>query len=163
MSFFTCFWLFPQKEHLRRSPPSPMRATRRVLSVGSRVLASRERSRGMPRCRDWVAKTVHPRQTAALSVPWLRPVGDEDAPPIGYAEGEHAAQADLGTGVLSVSRMVSISPYSTASSDVSTLSRSMSRLTSSIDLLELSEIIFSRRARIRRISLAWISMSDDCP
>ena len=28
MSFFTCFWLFPQNEHLSRSPPSPMRATR---------------------------------------------------------------------------------------------------------------------------------------
>src|SRR4051794_25935325 len=28
MSFLTCFWLFPQKEHLSRSPPSPMRATR---------------------------------------------------------------------------------------------------------------------------------------
>src|SRR3954465_8943100 len=27
MSFLTCFWLFPQKEHLSRSPPSPMRAT----------------------------------------------------------------------------------------------------------------------------------------
>src|SRR4051794_25919614 len=27
MSFFTCFWLFPQNEHLSRSPPSPMRAT----------------------------------------------------------------------------------------------------------------------------------------
>src|SRR3954449_5598460 len=26
MSFLTCFWLFPQKEHLSRSPPSPMRA-----------------------------------------------------------------------------------------------------------------------------------------
>jgi hypothetical protein len=25
MSFFTCFWLFPQKEHLSRSPPSPIR------------------------------------------------------------------------------------------------------------------------------------------
>jgi hypothetical protein len=22
----TCFWLFPQNEHLSRSPPSPMRA-----------------------------------------------------------------------------------------------------------------------------------------
>src|SRR5215204_3502647 len=31
MSFLTCFWLFPQKEHLSRSPPSPMRATRIVL------------------------------------------------------------------------------------------------------------------------------------
>ena len=27
MSFLTCFWLFPQNEHLSRSPPSPMRAT----------------------------------------------------------------------------------------------------------------------------------------
>src|SRR4051812_6041761 len=27
MSFLTCFWLFPQKEHFSRSPPSPMRAT----------------------------------------------------------------------------------------------------------------------------------------
>src|SRR5919107_3961732 len=27
MSFFTCFWLLPQKEHFSRSPPSPMRAT----------------------------------------------------------------------------------------------------------------------------------------
>src|SRR4051794_23050561 len=26
MSFLTCFWLCPQKEHLSRSPPSPMRA-----------------------------------------------------------------------------------------------------------------------------------------
>jgi hypothetical protein len=23
----TCFWLFPQKEHFSRSPPSPIRAT----------------------------------------------------------------------------------------------------------------------------------------
>src|SRR6476659_9393558 len=28
ISFFTCFWLFPQNEHFSRSPPSPMRATR---------------------------------------------------------------------------------------------------------------------------------------
>ena len=27
MSFLTCFWLFPQKEHLSRSPVSPTRAT----------------------------------------------------------------------------------------------------------------------------------------
>src|SRR6266487_1096480 len=26
MSFLTCFWLFPQKEHFSRSPPSPIRA-----------------------------------------------------------------------------------------------------------------------------------------
>src|SRR5436853_6801559 len=27
MSFLTCFWLFPQKEHFSRSPPSPNFAT----------------------------------------------------------------------------------------------------------------------------------------
>src|SRR5919202_1276805 len=27
MSFLTCFWLFPQNEHLSRSPLSPIRAT----------------------------------------------------------------------------------------------------------------------------------------
>jgi hypothetical protein len=27
MSFLTCFWLFPQKEHFSRSPVSPTRAT----------------------------------------------------------------------------------------------------------------------------------------
>src|SRR5947207_4183681 len=27
ISFFTCFWLFPQKEHFSRSPPSPNLAT----------------------------------------------------------------------------------------------------------------------------------------
>src|SRR5689334_24206002 len=36
MSFFTCFWLLPQKEHLSRSPPSPMRATRGSPSLGQR-------------------------------------------------------------------------------------------------------------------------------
>src|SRR4051812_9119053 len=34
MSFFTCFWLFPQKEHLSRSPPSPMRAKSGPSSSG---------------------------------------------------------------------------------------------------------------------------------
>src|SRR5919205_3154829 len=32
MSFLTCFWLFPQKEHLSRSPPSPMRAMSAYLT-----------------------------------------------------------------------------------------------------------------------------------
>src|SRR5919202_107178 len=27
INFFTCFWLFPQKEHFSRSPPSPNLAT----------------------------------------------------------------------------------------------------------------------------------------
>src|SRR4051794_1638259 len=34
MSFLTCFWLLPQKEHLSRSPPSPMRATGMSLPLG---------------------------------------------------------------------------------------------------------------------------------
>src|SRR6186997_322144 len=34
MSFLTCFWLLPQKEHLSRSPPSPIRATRRSFQSG---------------------------------------------------------------------------------------------------------------------------------
>src|SRR3954468_3187923 len=38
MSFLTCFWLFPQKEHLRRSPPSPMRATDSLLVRRRRTL-----------------------------------------------------------------------------------------------------------------------------
>jgi len=33
MSFFTCFWLFPQNEHFSRSEVSPMRATLRLPSV----------------------------------------------------------------------------------------------------------------------------------
>jgi len=42
MSFLTCFWLFPQKEHLSRSPLSPIRATCwppvRIRSPGARCL-----------------------------------------------------------------------------------------------------------------------------
>src|SRR5918997_7217587 len=34
MSFFTCFWDFPQKEHLSRSPPSPNFGTEVPLSLG---------------------------------------------------------------------------------------------------------------------------------
>src|SRR3954467_3007144 len=48
MSFFTCFWLFPQKEHLSRSPPSPNFATTPSLPPGSlglfRALCRRYRS-----------------------------------------------------------------------------------------------------------------------
>jgi len=44
MSFLTCFWLFPQKEHLRRSPPSPMRATRSPSSDAELAGPSRQSS-----------------------------------------------------------------------------------------------------------------------
>src|SRR3954447_9663351 len=43
MSFLTCFWLFPQNEHLSRSPPSPMRATCR-----SSLVAEGGRENGRP-------------------------------------------------------------------------------------------------------------------
>src|SRR5689334_24464276 len=33
MSFLTCFWDFPQKEHFSRSPPSPIRATYVLLEL----------------------------------------------------------------------------------------------------------------------------------
>src|ERR1700712_1284996 len=32
INFLTCFWLFPQKEHFSRSPPSPIRAMRPSFS-----------------------------------------------------------------------------------------------------------------------------------
>src|SRR5262249_10260073 len=35
MSFLTCFWLFPQNEHLSKSPPSPTRATQQLLHAGA--------------------------------------------------------------------------------------------------------------------------------
>ncbi len=64
MSFLTCFWLFPQKEHLRRSPPSPMRATDSLLVRRRRTLRctrpapleadSIRRRRGHPRSRNAV-------------------------------------------------------------------------------------------------------------
>src|SRR5450759_4573638 len=42
MSFLTCFWLFPQKEHFSRSAPSPIRATV-IPSVESDSLPARRR------------------------------------------------------------------------------------------------------------------------
>ena len=57
MSFLTCFWLLPQKEHFSRSPPSPMRATRPLLYLCPYFLvpadpAVRPESGGhiLPRC-----------------------------------------------------------------------------------------------------------------
>src|SRR5689334_17920284 len=47
MSFLTCFWLFPQKEHLSRSPPSPMRATGMSLPSGGLRVASSTCSRSL--------------------------------------------------------------------------------------------------------------------
>src|SRR6185295_8463950 len=37
MSFLTCFWDFPQKEHFSRSPPSPILATYVLLELVGRL------------------------------------------------------------------------------------------------------------------------------
>src|SRR5580693_969928 len=51
MSFLTCFWLFPQKEHFSRSPPSPMRATQLLLYLGPRPARGGPPAAGMfPPC-----------------------------------------------------------------------------------------------------------------
>src|SRR5687768_4917668 len=39
MSFLTCFCDLPQKEHLRRSPPSPIRATNGLPCTPGQVIA----------------------------------------------------------------------------------------------------------------------------
>src|SRR3954452_19407482 len=49
MSFLTCFWLFPQNEHLSRSPLSPIRATWLTsTSNGTAVPLSLERAFSLP-------------------------------------------------------------------------------------------------------------------
>src|SRR5215212_6301108 len=49
MSFLTCFWLFPQNEHLSRSPLSPIRATWLTSSSkGTALLLPRELALSLP-------------------------------------------------------------------------------------------------------------------
>src|ERR1043165_3421656 len=50
MSFLTCFWDFPQKEHFSRSPPSPIRATYVLPALIGRLLPA-PGLRMIPRCR----------------------------------------------------------------------------------------------------------------
>src|SRR6478735_7945232 len=59
MSFLTCFWLFPQKEHFSRSPPSPMRAT----WVLSSFLADRSAGDQVPTTRMTAVPPTLPRGT----------------------------------------------------------------------------------------------------
>src|SRR3954447_9957396 len=61
MSFLTCFWLFPQKEHLSRSPPSPIRATRTSPSFA--------RGRSGP-----VSTTVQPSEPRGSPLTPRRPI-----------------------------------------------------------------------------------------
>src|SRR6266511_1134828 len=51
ISFFTCFCDFPQKEHLSRSPPSPIRATYGLPALTGRTLV-RNRPLKFPRAGD---------------------------------------------------------------------------------------------------------------
>src|SRR5690349_21803833 len=48
MSFLTCFWDFPQKEHFSRSPPSPIRATYVLLELIGRLAPKPGRGRNAP-------------------------------------------------------------------------------------------------------------------
>src|SRR6478752_10517712 len=126
MSFLTCFWLFPQKLHLSRSPPSPIRAT-------SRVLQSRREK----------APALHTLRCAALQwavrrYPAPAPDGGRTRDVVGHhfrADPVVSAVPQARTGApLRDSMTASIRPYSTACSAVRILSRSMSRLTWSMSL-----------------------------
>src|SRR5215212_11897490 len=52
MSFLTCFWLFPQNEHLSRSPPSPNLATSPPPGAGALADAGGHRHRSQLPVRD---------------------------------------------------------------------------------------------------------------
>src|SRR4051794_31310747 len=63
MSFLTCFWLLPQKEHFSRSPPSPMRATGHP-PVRSRIIVQEpydgtSRRPGMGQGHEELTSTSH--------------------------------------------------------------------------------------------------------
>src|SRR5579875_1088203 len=141
MSFLTCFWLLPQKEHLSRSPPSPMRATRtppcRVahakpnLTLPVTRRASTRGAEAAPRDRyDGTAPDGHRgylRRRDHLTA-WR---SGRDSPVWLYRAGR---QDLLGTAASLRERTTSSTrPYATASSAVRILSRSMSDLTSSGD------------------------------
>src|SRR5438105_6146249 len=58
ISFLTCFWLFPQKEHFSRSPPSPMRAMNAApVPSGTPVRCA---------CRDGTRRTPRPGSVGVL-------------------------------------------------------------------------------------------------
>src|ERR1700683_1744961 len=52
ISFLTCFWLLPQKEHFSRSPPSPIRATQLLLCPGPPPAAAAPACGGRPAQSD---------------------------------------------------------------------------------------------------------------
>src|SRR5690606_29865224 len=75
MSFLTCFWLFPQNEHLSRSPPSPMRATPDTPLRGTALPP-----RSLPSAPGLApGRNRHPAQVSTLpsSGPLVSPPGGE--------------------------------------------------------------------------------------
>src|SRR3954470_19317697 len=92
MSFLTCFWLFPQKEHLRRSPPSPMRATDSLLVRRRRTLECTRQAptwgrlllddgRGHPRSRNAVCPLMaDKRRRCHLNVVPVESAGGTPSP-----------------------------------------------------------------------------------
>src|SRR5664279_3037567 len=94
ISLRTCFWLFPQKEHLSRSPPSPMRA----MCPLDLLCVEPSRTRCLATVLTLPARHV---EVACLSVTTrTRSVGrtagttsaatQELRPPSGYRAGPHA-------------------------------------------------------------------------
>ena len=97
MSFLTCFWLFPQKEHLSRSLPSPIRGTRVLLPVEP------ERCSIICQC---LAPGQVARARATRSVPgWCSrryPAGSESAPYYTRPRGARAGLSAVGGQTTSV-------------------------------------------------------------
>src|SRR5258705_9665491 len=92
MSFFTCFCVLPQKEHLSRSPPSPIRATYDLpaltaeLLSGSSCASPRDHRRpaGLGHCLDgtWWWAHIRPPARGCLCPPPcpLEPIGSPHPP-----------------------------------------------------------------------------------
>src|SRR6478735_874553 len=114
------------------------------------------------------APALHTLRCAALQwavrrYPGPAPVGGRTRDVVDHHFAASAHRPARAGAPLRDSMTASISPYSTACSAVRILSRSMSALTWSMDLPEESAIICSSSSRMRRISLAWISMSEVWP
>src|SRR5262249_15551917 len=75
MSFLTCFWLFPQNEHFRRSPVSPTRATAYRFPSGRLVPRPRTVPGAAPEfpcsCPRRAVPATESAPTAAVSSPCI--------------------------------------------------------------------------------------------
>src|SRR5665647_1221711 len=117
MSFLTCFWLLPQNEHLSRSPPSPMRATRRsfrsVLPTTSPArtppaqLSALLLLRSIPRRRYLLARANAPiERRCRVIVTVVPPRADKVSPSANTPapHGEHACATRERAAIRSRSR-----------------------------------------------------------